>query len=217
MIKDQSIRRWFMRGFGVTLLLLLVGAAVVNAAEWTAARSAINPNWEEQPYMAPDVVFAGPEVDLDAYVRATLSPESYTAPLIVPAADFNRDSNSSDYYFLFTGGFFGSGLNSGGCFMAPVYLPHGVTINNFFMFLYDNSTTHDISVFLRRKHNQNTSSSEIMAGVSTSGASTNVQTLGDITVDFPVVDPNYSYFITTCMQTGNNDLRIYGSWIYFTP
>lgn len=217
MIKDQSVRGWFKRGFGATLLILLVGAAVVNAAERAATRSAVNPNWEEQPYMAPDVAFAGPEVDLDAYVRATLSPESYTTPLIVPAADFNRDSNGSDYFFLFSGGFFGSGFNSGGCFMAPVYLPHGVTINNFFMFLYDNSTTNDISVFLRRKHNQNTSISELMAGVSTSGASTNVQTLGDITVDSPVVDPNYSYFITTCMQSGNNDLRIYGSWIYFTP
>jgi hypothetical protein len=197
------------------LLILITGVSLVAASEKLSSA----PNWDAQDYYEPDVILIEPDLDLDEYVRTShgITSESYVPPLIVPAADFNRDSNSSDYYFLFSGGFFGSGFNTGGCFMAPVYLPHGVTVNNFFMFLYDNSTTHDISVVLRRKYNQDTTSSQIMGGVSTTGVSPNVQVLGDVTIDYPVVDQNYSYFITTCMTTGNNDLRVYGSWIYYTP
>jgi len=200
-----SVLRW--------LLIALSGCLFGSAALATDNRQLQVAGVED----AGLVRFLADEVDLEAYVAGTLSdPKSYTPPLMIPPSDFSADSASSNYFFSFSGGYFGSGSDGGGCYMAPVYLPHGVTVQNFFAFLYDNSAGNDVSLTLRRKFNLDTNSSEVMGFVSSSGQSTSVQVVGDTSIEFAVTSQNYSYSVTGCMfDSTANALRIYGVWIFY--
>jgi hypothetical protein len=158
------------------------------------------------------------DVDLEAWVHENLgrAPEAYGPPLMIPAADFNGDSQTSDYFLSF-----GSGVYqlTDGCHMAPAYLPHGggtstVTVNNFFVFALDNNAAADVTFNLWRKATQDTSSPTIMGTVQTTGQSTSVQTLGDTSILNPVVTSDYVYYITWC-HTGTSE-GVQGFWVFFT-
>ena len=99
--------------------------------------------------------------------------------------------------------------------MVPVYLPHGATVNNFFIFAYDN-TTPDLTFNLWRKATQTTASPTIMATVTTSGASTSIQVLGDTTVTDPIVLSEYAYYATHCWTDSSGQQGIQGLWIFYT-
>jgi len=174
-----------------------------------------NPNAEETEPARPDVVIHDASVDLQEVLEQEygLVLSDYSTPLIIPAADFNRDGGSSDYFFSFGGGYFSAG---NGCFMAPVYLPHGATVGNFFVYAFDNSAGSNLTLNLVRKENATTVSPQTMATVTTSGSSTSVMILGDTTVDNPIVDQGYSYFVTGCWPGETGTTRVYGIWIWFT-
>jgi hypothetical protein len=219
-VMERSTFYWFKRGFLATALILLAGAALLQfTARAAAERSYANPNWEKVVYVEPDVILEGPDIDLEAYVRSkrSVSAAAYVSPLVIPAADFNRDSNESNYFFSFAGGYFGSGP-SGGCYMAPVYLPVGATITDFFFSAYDNDGSSDIFAFhLRRIAKTSTETSVVLATLSTTGQSTNVQVLGSTTISAPVVSNDFTYYLTTCMfPSGDNLLRILAAWIFYT-
>ena len=156
-----------------------------------------------------------PDTDLLAFTRDSLGvgPEAYVAPLIIPASDANGDSQSSDYFYSFVGWY----QAGDGCHMVPAYLPNGpgsVEIVNFFIFAYDNDTN-DVSFSLLRKDNFTTSSATIMGTVSTSGASTSIQVVGDTTITDPIVSNNYNYFVAWCWPGIDGDYRILSFWIFY--
>ena len=163
---------------------------------------------------APDVILS-PDTDLLQFTResAGLAPEVYVAPLIIPAADANGDSQTSDYFYSFSSGLYNL---TDGCHMAPAYLPHGngttVTVDNFFIFAYDNGAS-DVTYTLWRKNTLSTDAPTLMGAVSTQGASTSIQVLGDLSIDTPVVSSGYVYYVTWC-YTGPSH-GILGFWIFY--
>ena len=167
---------------------------------------------------APDVVLP-PGTDLTQFTREYLglAPEAYVTPLIIPAADANSDSLGSPYFFSFASGLYqySTGVS---CHMAPAYLPHSagvtVTINNFFVFAQDNYGSGDTTYNFWRKDTLSTSAAQIIGTVTTSGASTAIQVIGDTTIDDPITSSGYTYYVTWCFYgSGEGTL---GFWIYYT-
>ena len=210
---------WFKRSFLATAFILIVALLVLPRLGSAQDRTSGNPNVDALVEAEPDIVIEDATVDLEAHLleRGILAPGQYTPPLIIPGADFNRDGAGSSYFFSFSDGSFQSGATDSGCFMAPVYLPAGVTIVNFFVYAYDNDTA-ELTLNLIRKQNNTTSGTDVIAAVTTSGASTNIQIEGDVTPDpqYTLVDPNYSYSVITCMFANTEDFRINGIWIFYT-
>jgi hypothetical protein len=198
-----------------TVLLLMVWAllGVQPVAAWEDRPANLNFDFVQEA--VPDVVIDDPDVDLQAYLEQQLgrAVSAYSTPLIIPGAAFNADSQSSPYFFSFANG----SLNSAGsgCFMVPVYLPHGATVNNFFIFAYDNAAS-DITFNMWRKRTTTTDAPTVMAAVTTSGASTSIQILGDTSVDDPIVSSDYAYYVTHCFLEATATQRIQALWIYYT-
>lgn len=167
---------------------------------------------------APDVVLP-PDTDLTQFTRENLglAPEAYVAPLIIPAADGNSDSLGSPYFFSFAAGMYMYSTSTG-CHMAPAYLPNSragvtVTVQNFYVFALDNHASVDTTYILWRKNTLDTSNAEIMGTITTSGSSTTMQIIGDLTIDNPVTSDDYTYYVTWCFNS--DDQRTAGFWIYY--
>ena len=208
-------------------LLVLAGSGTLTGQSAAATEFTIEPLASNAEVMArlqsegapPDVVLP-PGTDLLQFTRASkgLGPDTYVAPLIISAADAKSDSLSSPYFFSFgTGTYSYSGSSS--CHMAPAYLPHShtgvtVTLNNFFVFALDNNGTIDTTYTLWRKETITTNSPTIMATVTTSGELATVQVLGDTTVDFPIIYPDYVYYVTWCFSGASQG--VIGFWLYYT-
>lgn len=214
-------RKWISAIF----LLLSISPGLVRAQTAKGPLPAQEPLSNEefmarfQPEATPPDVVLPPGTDLLQYRRDSLglAPDQFVAPLIISAADANGDSQSSDYFFNFGTGAYGL---TDGCHMAPAYLPHGyltattVTIDNFFIFAVDNGAAGNINFNLWRKDTLDTSSPTIMATVTTIGASTSVQVLGDTTVVNPIVSEEYAYYITWCRT--DTSQSVLGFWIFYT-
>ena len=222
---NQSVERtWARRGFLATLLAVIAVALLFpQLTKADAPEEAQNPNFAVNAAAAAGAVAFDvslpPGTDLLAYTRESLNrgPDDYVAPLMVPAADFNGDSQTSDYFFSFGTGRYGAG---DGCHMAPVYLPHGgsgttVTVDNFFIFAYDNDVS-NITTNLWRKQSGSTNAPTQMGTVTTAGASTSIQILGDTTIVDPVVTSDYFYYITWCWGGTGVQQGIQGFWIFYT-
>ena len=160
------------------------------------------------------------DVDLDAYVRSTLElgPNEYVTPLMIPAADISADSQTSPYFFSFGSGSYDYDSTSS-CHMAPVFLPFSrtgvsVTLNNFYIFGIDNNGSVNTTYNLYRRDTLSTASPQLMGTVTTAGATTAVQVLGDTTIDNPVISNSYFYYITWCFS--GPSLGIQGFWLYYT-
>jgi hypothetical protein len=220
---DKDAIKWFFRGFVLTSLLLAV-AVMVAQPTIGQAQGEEEVSSPKQP-SPPDVVIADAStVNLTELVMAEseLSAQAYVAPLIIPAAAFiDSGSDSYDNYKFWAGnGYVRSNGNGSGlaCLAAPAYLPDGATIENLWVYLYDDSAD-DFTVTLWRKRNSNTDLAENLASVTTSGTSTSVQILGDTTVDpggATVDNQYYSYHVSACLSSTSTSHRIYAVWIYYT-
>lgn len=172
-------------------LLLLVTAALVNTASVTASAPAATP--QSFPH---------------------------SNPLVIPAAAFSDDGyNPSSHMFWFSAGYM-EGTSAGyGCVKAPAYLPQGAKITDVWASVIDNDTTYNISINLNRVNNYS-GLTEILASLNSSGASASIVTPYDSTITNPWVgDYNYSYYVTTCLQSQNTKLysvRIWFEGPYFT-
>ncbi len=103
-----------------------------------------------------------------------------------------------------------------GCMKAPAYLPHGATVTDLFASVYDNDGSEDIQVNLYRLDNY-AGGTTVMASVATTGpfTSVNIESLHDDTIsDATVTYPNYSYYVTTCVDAAN--IRLYSVRIYYS-
>ncbi len=147
--------------------------------------------------------------------QATINAGGSLPPLTIPAADFRTDGGNPDgYYFLFAGGYLRGLDTEGACMQAPVYLPNGVTVTEFWMSAIDNYNGYDLYVALNRVSNASGTPSEEMAAVNTYGNYTYVQNPGDTTIAYPVVDyPYYSYFLSMCLQY--QTIKLYSLRVYY--
>jgi hypothetical protein len=141
------------------------------------------------------------------------TPYSGSSPLVVPAAAFDADAQSSEYYFTFGGGYlYPQGI--GGCFEAPVYLPESLEIFRLRAMLFDN-TPEDFTISLVRKENMNTFVAQTLASVTTSGQSTQIAVLQDDTILNPAISRDYSYFITGCWTSVSSSQRLYAVEVHY--
>lgn len=170
-------------------------------------------------------------IEGDISVQSTNSGAEY-----IPASAFRHDGEvgaSGAYRFSVLGGTFPGGYlrnisTVGFCMAAPVYLPDNATITEFSMFFMDDHPTSDLwDVYLwRRKHNGIPSTTaqivmdlDFLDGLNIDdtniyeGSTANVVTAGS-----QVVDNNYGYTITFCMD-GNTGLQqlIYGFKVAYNP
>lgn len=204
---------------GVAIALLL--PSITQAGE---LEKLDNPNVafmvEATEGSVPFDVELAPDTDLDAFTREYLgfAPDAYVTPLIIPAADANADSQISPYFFSFGSGTYSYTTNSS-CHMAPAYLPFTrlgttVTVNNFYIFAFDNNASFDTAYNLWRKDTLSTAAPQLMGTASTTGAATTIQVNGDTSIDYPIVANQYVYYIAWCFS--GPDVGIQGFWIYYT-
>lgn len=139
------------------------------------------------------------------------------SPLVVPAAAFAADgANPDSSFFPFSGGYFQGDSQNYGCRVAPVYLPNEAEINDMFVSLYDNDTTFNMTVNLRRVDNFSGGIDTMAtAGTTGSAAFNGVQVANDTTINEPIiVYPDYSYYLTACALSSN--MRLYSVRLYYT-
>jgi hypothetical protein len=149
-------------------------------------------------------------------VAGDIGAQGYGSPLVIPVAAFSSDGFDPDSsFFSFSGGYIRGTAAADGCIKAPAYLPDGATITSVYAYLYDNDSSRNAYIDVRRVRNL-TGVQNTMASVSTSayGNSTSIRYLGDTTVAQPVVDDLYSYYVTSCVLSTN--VRLYAVRIFYT-
>ena len=135
---------------------------------------------------------------------------------VLPVADFRSDGlNPDGFFFSFTGGNIYGKNESGTCLMAPVYLPHGVTITDLYATVIDNDAAVYISIRLFRLDNYDGTVVEIgNTATSTEYINPNLVTIYDDTILNPDVSyPTYSYYVGTCIN--DSDIHLYSVRIYY--
>lgn len=139
-----------------------------------------------------------------------------SSPFVVPAAAFQSDGFDPDsHFFPFGGGYLRGNSAADGCVVAPVYVQEAVTLRAMWASVYDNSSTYNAYVNLRRIDNF-TGAHTDMAFATTSGMpnSTNLRTVSDQTIQKPLIlYPQYTYYLTTCLQS--DQVRLYSVRLYF--
>lgn len=135
----------------------------------------------------------------------------------VPAAAFTGDGYAAagNHFFSFAG--YVRGAGGTGCIVAPAHLPDEGNAFQFFASLYDNDASSNLSIYWWRVDNY-TGISNLLATISTTGASTSIQSLYDLSIPDGMTDfqlPTYSYYVTTCLPTA--DLRVYSARIWYRP
>mgnify|MGYP006927345191 FL=1 len=108
------------------------------------------------------------------------------------------------------------------CWKAAVYLPNGVRIDRYYMTIYDNDATYNISVYLRRKDNSSVAAdTQAMRTLISDGYADSYRYYGDTTISYPYVEqPEYSYLLTACGNSANTALqsvRIYFVYRFNLP
>lgn len=136
--------------------------------------------------------------------------------LVVPAAAFKSDGYLPDSrFFPFGGGYFVGTSMTYGCMVASVNLPDGAIIREFFVSAYDNDVTISFSLDLWRINNFD-GSVDTLGAVQTTipGAFAGIEILNDpsIAASF-VVRPDFSYYLTSCLLSGN--IRLYSARFHF--
>ncbi|MBU2677703.1 MAG: hypothetical protein KJP16_11510 [Gammaproteobacteria bacterium] len=149
-------------------------------------------------------------------------------PYIVPAAAFRlsiNDNPGPDYLFSTDGGYLQQSGPAESCFQAPVYLPDSFRIGEVVLHGYDESSSADFRLQLRRYFLPSAASSAgasfatpsaadspgLMASVSTSGSSGASSPADDSIRDNSVNNWNYAYSLNLC-RPGNSEssLRLHG-------
>ena len=137
---------------------------------------------------------------------------------VIHAAAFRPDRGSPELYF--------NGITIGyirpwqttdePCFLAPVFLPDGVTVIEVEAVVLDNSDTGEVDFSLRR---QGAGPPTTMAAAATTGTDTAIQTITDDTISSAEVDLlSFAYYATMCMGPSpgsTNNQRFYLLRIFY--
>jgi hypothetical protein len=134
--------------------------------------------------------------------------------LVIPSAEFRPDGNIPDAgFYWFGGGYWVGETSPSPCFMAPVYLPRIGTVYQVWATVYDNDVSQNIWLNLYRIDNY-TGTVTTMAELSTSGASTALGSIYDITIQQGLVSyPQYSYYLGTCLNSASH--RLYNVRVWY--
>ena len=131
---------------------------------------------------------------------------------------FGPDSSTRTYVKTQSGYINPGQTNATLCILAPLSLPHGVTVTHFEIFAWDNSVD-DMGPFILRRLTPGTGDWLAMAETSTTGESASVRTFTDTTITGPVVDGfSHSYIIDGCFRddgAGKHNTRVYGARIRY--
>ena len=230
-MSNKDTRKWFVRGFALTLLVPLVAMVVtwpsLGRAQGGNGDSTNGPEGQVAPVPIADE--GEPHYNWEAMVPADTAaqiPEpgqsaqeemyaAYISPLIIPAADFSSDGYDPDgFFFSFAGGYVdGTGSTGTVCLKAPAYLPNGATVVSAYASVYDNEPSGVITLNLRRV-NTLTGANDVMAVLFTASDSSIIESIGDTSIENANVWNNYAYYVTLCLQHAEH--RLYSVRIYYT-
>lgn len=130
----------------------------------------------------------------------------------VPAAAFSADGvNPDSARFVFdmgpllsgSGGYIVGNAQAYGCVQAPVYLPHGESIQQLEANLYDNTSSFSVDLRLHRT-NRSTGADDILISLTTGQAfaANSIQSLvATASTPMFVDNQNYHYYLRTCLQS----------------
>jgi len=140
--------------------------------------------------------------------------------IVIPSAAFNPDFETRDYIRSFSGYIRPGTQSTALCLHAPVALPQGVTVTQFEIFAWDNSSAQNVGFFnLRRLSLSITGSISTMGTVSSSGAAAGVRVFADTTIATPTVSGfSYSYYIEGCIVSdavSSFNTRLFGARIRY--
>jgi len=121
--------------------------------------------------------------------------------IIVHASRFQEATSNSPFFLLSTGYIRPSAINQLLCLVAPVELPHGVTVTHFEVSFWDGSASQDFTFNLDRLNFSN-GAKEPLGSVTTSGNLSQVRVGTDDTIQNSVVNGSlYSYLIHGCITS----------------
>ena len=209
--------KWFLGGFSLTLIAILIGLAIFNIPTVLAVEGGpVSPNKNIETIANPDTQGDTAEINRDGSTIDVVIPAG--TPLIVPAADFHSDGFYPDsaWFDFFNGTWEGRSWGDG-CMVAPVYLPDGVTVTGVLVTFIDNDVGNHINFDLFRT-NLSTSVVENLAYLNTTSfsESPNPQQHSTTFITYGTIDhSNYTYFLTTCLPTENT--KLVGLQVYYTP
>ena len=157
--------------------------------------------------------------DLDSFEGSTNGENGVQSfggdsPLTIPAAAFSTKGNDAESHtFVWWAGILKGTASPGGCVQAPVYVPRWATISEMWVSYIDNDAAQNMTVMLSRVSNWRPSDTGPMAIVVTGGASPDVLSDGDTTIDNDLVMfPDYSYYVTTCLPSEDTKLLSVRIW-----
>lgn len=138
------------------------------------------------------------------------SPESWTTPLVISAADFRTNgANRESFYFSSNGYITGDGTTV--VLIAPVYLPNGSTVRAATAYAYDNTNScayPDVTVWLNRVGANTGTGNQTMASMTTSGALSGMQDPGTTSISYAEIDTfRYTYYAVVMLCSGAHELH----------
>lgn len=139
-------------------------------------------------------------------------PHTDTPVINTPASAFSGDGDGG-FFYSFTEGYVSGADN--GCVKAPVILPNGARIRYFYMTYYDNSTTENMTMCLRKSHYASGTTTTICSvSTSTLGNSSSVRKVQSNKPVNEIVSTDYGYTLTVCLSDWA--IMLYSVRIYYT-
>lgn len=172
-------------------------------------------------HLAPNSVGAS-EIAANAVGLSELSTAARgvgnNARITIPAAAFQPSDDSDFYGFSLLDGALKTDSNQNICTVAPVNVPHGVTVTRFEISVRDNSPL-EIGPFELKRVSFSSGSNNILAAISSNGVSPSVRVFADTTIANATINTSiYSYFIEGCFTGDPIDsfnTRLYGARIFY--
>ncbi len=140
----------------------------------------------------------------DVHIKGAVTMDTVVRYYSIPACDFGAIQKSYDW---FCGGQLYA-LTSGTTYWdAGVHLPDGAVVTEIMAYIKDDDAT-DITIYLNRL-TPHTGASSVMAGVSSSGASSDFRTITDNTISIATINNvDYCYYAQVLLKSGDNKHRL---------
>ena len=142
--------------------------------------------------------------DGDVHIKGTVTMDTVVRYYSIPACDFGA---THKHYDWFCGGQLYA-LTSGTTYWcAGVHLPDGAVVTEVMAYIKDDDAT-DITIYLNRL-TPHTGASSSMAGITSSGASSDFRMITDNTISIATINNvDYCYYAQVLLKSGNNKHRL---------
>jgi hypothetical protein len=203
-----------------------IGSDAVNSGHPLAQLTPTLPVPGDGPIARPPVTFDDIIVQSEDGSQDISAQSDNSGVEIVPPAAFihtgelGTGTEGEDWYFSFFGGFVWNDSSNEVCLAAPIYLPPGSVIESFTAYMYDNSTSGDITIYFDRTSSWG--GWDELARVWLSGSSDSIWIVTDPSINpdngANVVAPDFHYHVDFCFPAGSStDIRVYGARVDYTP